>query len=120
MGIKIKKKIGFIISRKNYLKFLGYFIYENLDKNDVYIFCDQRASKDNFKWRDLPDLELFKRFQNVKIISFANNEALKTAIVSNDIQEIFSLQPKNYFEFNEKMEFNNYWSYSDWNNRNWN
>ena len=102
MNLQLKKKIAFIISRKNYLKFLASFIYENLDQNDVYIFCDQRTSKDNFKWRDLPDIEIFKRFNNVKVISFINNDNLNDSLLLNKIEEVYSLQPMNYFNLKKK------------------
>lgn len=102
MGYELKKKVAFIITRKNYLKFLSGYIYDQLEENDVYLFNDQRTAKDNFKWRDLPDLEIFERFKGAKIISFINNQKLKKIIEVNSIDEVYSLQPMNYFDLDKK------------------
>ena len=107
--MKKKIKIGFIIQRKMYFKFLGPIINILSKKNfEIYILFNYSQSRHFGKWRDFPFLDTFLLKKNKKRVFFNNNELLRI-IKEEKIKIIGSLLPYNKFEFDKKKLANIKW-----------
>jgi hypothetical protein len=108
--MKKKIKIGFIVQRKMYFKFLGPVINILLKKNfDIYILFNYSQSRNFGKWRDFPFLDTFFSKQNVKKRIFFKNDELLKIINEEKIKIIGSLLPYNKFNFDKKKIKNLKW-----------
>ena len=107
--MKKKIKIGFIIQRKMYFKFLGPIINILSKKNfEIYILFNYSQSRHFGKWRDFPFLDTFLLKKNKKRVFFNNYELLRI-IKEEKIKIIGSLLPYNKFEFDKKKLANIKW-----------
>lgn len=108
--MKKKIKIGFIVQRKMYFKFLGPVINILLKKNfDIYILFNYSQSRNFGKWRDFPFLDTFFSKQNLKKRIFFKNDELLKIINEEKIKIIGSLLPYNKFNFDKKKIKNLKW-----------
>jgi hypothetical protein len=108
--MKKKIKIGFIIQRKMYFKFLGPVINILLKKNfDIYILFNYSQSRNFGKWRDFPFLDTFFSEKNIKKRIFFKNDELLKIIKKNKLKIIGSLLPFNKFNIDKNQKKNFKW-----------